>query len=89
LALAEAEESRTAPAGVFGVAAVDLAAARLPADALRGRAGALGPPRAAARRALERCGRVRGRLVSTPPSSPTRGAASSLALESATAHIIA
>jgi hypothetical protein len=32
------------------------------------RAGSLLEPRAAARRALERCGRVRGKFASTPPS---------------------
>jgi hypothetical protein len=51
------------------------------------RGAALALSRAAARRALDRCGRVRGRLASTPcwfaPEAP------SLALTSATQHIIA
>jgi hypothetical protein len=87
-AFADAEESRTGPGTAFAAAApADVA--RLGREALRARPGAPVVPRAAARRALERCGRVRGRLASTPPSLRPPGACSSLVFESAIVHIIA
>jgi hypothetical protein len=81
-AAADAEDSETASTARFSVnrgfgcdfvrAAVRLLAddglAGLARAALRGAAGATLAPRAAARRALERCGLVRGRFASTPPS---------------------
>jgi hypothetical protein len=87
-ALADAEESRTGPDAFAARASGRTAVARLARAGLPARAGAAVPPRAAARRALERWGRVRGRLASTPPSLRP-AAVSSLAFESATAHIIA
>jgi hypothetical protein len=95
LADAEAEDCVTgstarfsvASAAVFAWACVSdwpLAAVGLLAFAcvgLRARAGAATDPRAAARRALERCGRVRGRLASTPSS--LRGVFVALELTSA------
>jgi hypothetical protein len=58
-------------ARALGCRFAGFAAARLAGFArvaLRVRVGPGAVPRAAARRALERCGRVRGRLPSTPPS---------------------
>jgi hypothetical protein len=80
-----------APSSVGAVAAAvtfaarALAAVRLPCAGLRGRAEEFAAPRAAVRRALERCGRVRGSFVRTPAPFVV----SSLVFVSATAHIIA
>jgi hypothetical protein len=81
LAVADAEDFVTASTARFSVArgfgcdfvraAVRLLAAGfagLARVALRGAVGSALVPRAAARRALERWGRVRGRFASTPPS---------------------
>ena len=62
-------EAFAAGASRGGTAVARLARAGFLARAgLRARAGAAVAPRAAARRALERWGRVRGRFASTPPS---------------------
>jgi hypothetical protein len=93
-AAADAEDPVTASTARFSVtrgfgcdferAAVRLLAvgfAGLARVVLRGAAGSALAPRAAARRALERCGRVRGRFASTPPS--LRGVFVALPLTSA------
>jgi hypothetical protein len=95
-AAAAAEDSVTASTARFSVArgfgwdferaAVRLFAvgfAGLARVVLRGAAGSALASRAAARRALERCGRVRGRFASTPPS--LRGVFVALLLTSASA----
>jgi hypothetical protein len=84
------EASRTGPGAVLAAVAPGCAAVtRLARDAFRARDCALVVVRAAARRALERWGLVRGRLASTPPSLRPPAAGSSLVFESATVNIIA
>jgi hypothetical protein len=82
------ETSAAACAGAVAIATRAFAEVRLPRVALPARAPVapvVVAPREAVRRALERCGRVRGRFASTPPSRWE----SSLVFVSATAHIIA